>query len=153
MGPSPIITFSLALFACRLLRQSTPHPSPDQLAHVPPSPKSTCPPAESSIRLLCIAQVLGFLLYVAFPPCTGLQVWLQKSLVVVARFFFFFSVLCWFSVSWVISDTSDGKTCGGPLISRFTSVSQEYCIVSCLCLLVTWCVGTKQAVASSGSGS
>lgn len=118
----------LTLFACRLLKQSTPHPSPDQLAHVPPSPRPTCPPVESSIRLLCIAQVLVFLLYVAFPPCTGLQVWLQKSLVVVvARFFFLF---CFFGYL----RRSRRETCGGPLISRFTSVSQEYRIASCLCL-------------------
>lgn len=126
-------------------------------------PCSTWPPAEfdCSLSLLCIAQALCFCPYLTLlsrlvQDCKcGCRESCAFVLFISLSLFFFFSY-CFFGWSLLISDTSNGRTCGGPLISRFTSdrpVSQEYCIASRLCLwYVTWFV-EKQAITSSDSSS
>lgn len=137
-----------SLFACRFAQTSTPHPSPDQLAHVPPSPRSTCPPAESSIRLLCIAQALGFPYFTLLSHLVqGCKCGCRKFWLMLLGFFFFFSVSC------VIPDTPDGKLAVAhesrvSLLSRRNIAS----LVACVSFgnLVCW---EKQVIASSSSGS
>lgn len=133
LGLSPIAAFSLAIFVPVLLRLSRRIRPPGQLAHVPPSPRSNCPSAESSIRLLCIAQALVCSYFTLLSrlvqgcKCGCRKIWL----LLLGSFSCSLLVLCFLAIS---PDTPHGKTCGGPLISRFTSVSQEYCIASRSCL-------------------